>query len=1150
MKNYEVFENDPRKKRLLNEGVAKVGEQETGEQQQTLRYELETFVCQGEYRKGLERILNSYVQNLGSQEQPGVWVSGFYGSGKSHLVKMLRYLWQDYEFEDGATARGIAELHRDVADSLAELSTAGARAGGLHAAAGALGSSPGSTVRKAILSVIFRSAGLPAEYPKARFVMWLRKEGYYDTVRSYIEEAGENFREELDYMWVSRTLAEALLEADPDFADSHSDVRSHLKNEFPRVDDVSDEQMVKGIRHAIAPHGKFPCTLVVLDEVGQYIDEDSGRCHEVQLATEVCTKRFGSKLLFVATGQSALTGARELPKLQGRFPLSIELSDTDVEKVTREVVLAKDPAKQSAVQDVIEECRPEIDRHLVDSEIGPRSRDDEFLVPEYPLLPVRRRFWENVLRAVDTRGTTSQLRTQLRIIDDAVKAIAGEPLGTVVPADFIFDANATKMVQSGALLRQINDLIIDLKDGDEDEQLKGRLCALAYLISELPQKGAGNIGVRAVPGVFADLLVEDLEGGSTELRRRIPELLEELVDEGHLMLVEDEYLIQTEESRVWNHEYQTREDNIRTDSARIASERSDMIRESCQSVLSRIKLTQGESQTSRSISIAYGPEPPEPTGSGVPVWVRDEWSVSASSAQNDAREAGTDDPVVHVFLPRRSPEELKKAIARKEAAQETLDVKGTPRGPEGKEARAAMETRRDDAEETCESIISRVLEHGRVFMGGGDEVSEGLMLYQKVKNATGRALKRLYPRFDEGDDGRWDKALRRAKRGDTDALQHVGHSGEVENHPVCREILSEVNTWSKGSKIRKTFEGGEYGWPRDAIDTSLLVLVATGRVRARYGNDPQRVKDLNRRKMGKVEFQAETTVISTVQRVKLRGLFQVVHIDCTSGQESQVAGQFLEQMESLARQAGDEPPWPEPPSTSHIRRLKSLSGNGQLQEIYDMRKRLKQEAETWKAISQKIVERKPRWETLRILLGCAEGLPVADEVSEQMEAIRQDRAALDNPDPVPPLCKKLSKALRDALTDVRQQYEDQWEEEKARLESDSNWQSLDEARQQSLLSQYGVKDVPDIEVGTEQELIDSLRSISLREWSTRVDALPTKFQKIKMAAARENEPQSVSVSLPSGTLHDADEVDDWLEQVRRTLLEKLDDDDTDAVILN
>jgi hypothetical protein len=107
MKIRELFAKDPQKSELVNNGVAAVTDGHTPEELRTLRYELDTFVCDGQYAKGLSRILSTYLSNLEKPEQPATWVSGFFGSGKSHLVKMLRYLWVDYEFPDGARARGM-----------------------------------------------------------------------------------------------------------------------------------------------------------------------------------------------------------------------------------------------------------------------------------------------------------------------------------------------------------------------------------------------------------------------------------------------------------------------------------------------------------------------------------------------------------------------------------------------------------------------------------------------------------------------------------------------------------------------------------------------------------------------------------------------------------------------------------------------------------------------------------------------------------------------------------------------------------------------------------------------------------------------------------------------------------------------------------
>ena len=195
MKNREIFQRDPAVTKLLNDGVAAVTESATEKEIETLRYELEHFVCEGQYKGGLIRILESYLGNANSTVQPAAWVSGFFGSGKSHLLKMLRHLWVDSQFEsDGATARGLTQLPDEVSDLLRELDTLGKRCGGLHAASGTLPSGGGESVRLAVLSVILRSKGLPSSLPQSQFCLWLQKNDMYEKVKASVESAGKDFQ--------------------------------------------------------------------------------------------------------------------------------------------------------------------------------------------------------------------------------------------------------------------------------------------------------------------------------------------------------------------------------------------------------------------------------------------------------------------------------------------------------------------------------------------------------------------------------------------------------------------------------------------------------------------------------------------------------------------------------------------------------------------------------------------------------------------------------------------------------------------------------------------------------------------------------------------------------------------------------------------
>jgi len=268
--NRDVFAKDPLEATIPNNGVATVADLRPTDDVETLRYELRTFVCKGEYARGLQTILDTYLRNVGNPEQPAVWVSGFYGSGKSHLVKVLRYLWTDYHFPDGTSARDLATLPTEIRDALKELSISGRQAGGLQAMAGTLGAGAGN-IRLTLLSLLFRSVGLPEEYFAAQCVLWLKSIHAYDTVKSAVEAAGRDLHAELRRMYMSPVLARAILAAQPALAPDEAGIHALLRTQFPNVADISISDTLDTIAEVLSLNDKMPCTLLVLDEVQQAI---------------------------------------------------------------------------------------------------------------------------------------------------------------------------------------------------------------------------------------------------------------------------------------------------------------------------------------------------------------------------------------------------------------------------------------------------------------------------------------------------------------------------------------------------------------------------------------------------------------------------------------------------------------------------------------------------------------------------------------------------------------------------------------------------------------------------------------------------------------------------------------------------------------
>src|SRR5688572_33451438 len=116
---------------LVNQGQARIADKRDERAIAELQAELRTFVCEGQYADGIARIVESFLKNLAHTSQQAAWVSGFFGSGKSHLLKMLAHLWADTVFPDGSTARSLVpDIPDDLRSAFRELDTAGKRSVG------------------------------------------------------------------------------------------------------------------------------------------------------------------------------------------------------------------------------------------------------------------------------------------------------------------------------------------------------------------------------------------------------------------------------------------------------------------------------------------------------------------------------------------------------------------------------------------------------------------------------------------------------------------------------------------------------------------------------------------------------------------------------------------------------------------------------------------------------------------------------------------------------------------------------------------------------------------------------------------------------------------------------------------------------------
>jgi len=1122
MQNRELFLKDPLAWQIANEGVSS----NNVEDPDTLRYELDTFVCQGEYQTGLAKILQGYLDNLG-KEQKAAWVSGYYGSGKSHLVKVLRYLWTDFALPGGVTARTLATLPQDIIELLKELSTRGKQGAGLHSAGGTMKAGVGS-VRLRLAGIVLLSVGLPENLSVARLLLDLRDEGILADIQERIRQAGKDPAQELSRLYTSRALHEAYLAHHAHLGEVKN-VSEALRAQYPaKLEEISIDDMLLVVRRALARNGQLPCTVIVLDEVQQFINNSPDIAHDVQEVVEALSKELDGRVLVVGTGQSALTDTPALQRLMGRFTTKVHLKDNDVEKVVRTVVLQKKEQVKAQISDLVSQRAGEITRQLKSMRIAARAEDDASYVPDYPLLPVRRRFWEQVLHSCDPSGSAAQMRTQLRVTHEACRLVAERPVGAIIPADFIYDQQANELVISGELQKRFQEIIEEQRTRP-DGSLRSRICALVFLINKLPREGADS-GVRATPEHLADLLTDDLGDSATTLRATVPGLVQDLVGDGVLMEIEGEYHLQTTEGAAWESEFRRRRTVLLNNEPQLAAQRGQLLSKAVQAALAGVNVLHGAARVKRKVTAHHGMTPP-PATDDLAVWVRDGFQESETAVIQDIQQRSVADATIHCLIPKIKADPLKNALASALATEETLNFKGQPSGDEGKEARRAMVTRKAREEARVESLVGEIVGGARLFLSGGQERPE-MPLKAATEDAARDVLDRLYPQFHVADFANWPTVWKQAKEGSAAALAAVNHAGDPHKHPVTAAILSYVGAGKKGSEIVAHFGGGSFGWPKDAVQAGMAVLMVSGHLGARAQGQPVKLAELDQHKLGQADFRVEHPVLTAMQKLKIKKLFQAGGHKFQPGDEAGAAPGFVKLLRDLAQGAGGDPPAPAAPQAPAVTVLQGLSGNDLLFGLHEKADDLTQRIADWKATAEKIAQRAPAFSLAEQLLEQAVGIAGMDAQASTLEAIRANRSLLDDPDSVATVLKAVGTALRSALTQAQGRYAATLAAEQAKLDAHPTWNALLPPKQAALLQAAGINPLPMPGTDADEDLLAALKARDLSASQTLTDALPTRFDQALAAAIKEAEPKARRVFLPGATIHDEAELDDWLAAAR------------------
>jgi hypothetical protein len=495
---------------------------------------------------------------------------------------------------------------------------------------------------------------------------------------------------------------------------------------------------------------------------------------------------------------------------------------------------------------------------------------------------------------------------------------------------------------------------------------------------------------------------------------------------------------------------------------------------------------------------------------------------------------------VFVLLPKREADQIKDTLASYAASDDTMR-RPTPQTDEGKAAQRAMSTRRVSDDERLTALFQDVVARARVLQGGGAELTTST-LRDAVETAANRSLIRLFPKFGAGDNANWGKVVTKARDGAPDALDAVGHHGEPTTNAVCKEVLAAISpSGSKGTDLQRRFGAPPFGWPKDAVNGAVLTLFAAGNIRAvQDGKDLTGPRELQPNQIGKVSFYKEDEPPSVGQRIAVKGLLTTAGIPYEPSQEGAQIPALLQKLKDLAALCGGAPPLPEPPSTEHLEALAALAGNQRFRAVADEHNQLSTSLEQWQSTDKQRGQREASWRNAERLVRHADGITVVAQVSAALDAIREGRQLLDDPDPVAPIVSRLVDALRAQVQRLAAQLEVEKRAAVAELQAWEDWSKITPADQELIVSEANLAADSAPDVSTADKLLSVLDDSPLRAWYDRISLVPSRRDQARLRAAKALEPESVSVSPPSATIKSKADLEGYIDELRKRVQPHLD----------
>jgi Skp family chaperone for outer membrane proteins len=805
----------------------------------------------------------------------GVWISGFFGSGKSSFAKNAGYVLANRQllgepasqlFEAQVDDRRISELLDfinvriptevimfDVSvDRAVKRST--------------------ERIAEIMYTVLLRELDYAEDFDIAELEFELEGEGklekFITLCRDIYHEDWRRVRK--GALKISR--ASAILHAmDPATFPAPETWAQSLRDKSA---DITVGQFVERTFEVCARRRPRKALVFIIDEVGQYVARSADKIEDLRAVVEQFGK-VGKNLLkarkivapvwIMVTSQekldevvAALDSKRvELAKLQDRFKHHIDMAPADIREVATRRVLAKKDEAIPVLKNLYTTSQGQLniachlERTARKSEI---TRDD--FIQFYPYLPHFVELSIDIMSGIRLQpGAAKHLGGSNRtIIKQAYEmlvsdrtALASKPIGTLVTLDDIFELVEGNL--SSEKQKDISDIRQRFKDDPEDHGVTSRVakavCLLEY-VRDLPRTEA-NIAACLVEKVGDPAPLAHVQGA-----------LRKLEDAQFVRNTEEGWKLQTSQEKNWDTERRSNSPRTR--------DRNEILREALREIFSDPKLKTYRYRSVKSFRVGITVDG-NPVGDEGQILLsiitsddEEELPSKITEIRSESRQPAHSNNLYWVFA--LTPE-IDALVANLYASRQMVNTYDQLRAQNRitNEEAALLSGEKNEVirlQSRLHEKMTQALERGQGLFRGvsSDAAALGRTLSEILKKLFDSAVPNLYPKLEMGvRDLKGSEAEEVLKAANLNALPQVFYGGEQGLNLVISEdakyvlnpsadIAKEVMDYIRrehaygnkvtGKSLEEHFQGIGYGWDRDMLRLVLAVLLRAGSIEVTY----------------------------------------------------------------------------------------------------------------------------------------------------------------------------------------------------------------------------------------------------------------------------------------------------------------------------